>query len=121
MRQTKPGKLPFVTLYHNSVPYNFIIDTGSTLSWTTPEVMGKILLGNETCVKNGITSVTLRVAEGNEDTARKFQAKLRYGEGTEKINEMNVHVKEPIHGILGMDFLSHNVLELHMDTLRLYL
>lgn len=132
MRLSKPGKLPYVVLYHNTTPYMFVVDTGSTLSWTTPEVAGKMLFGNESRSVNEIHNLeyevgicaTLRVypikGTAEDDTSQKFQVKLWCGEGTSKINEMNNHVKDKIHGILGSDFLIHNAVKIDMNKLEMY-
>ena len=73
----------------------------------------------------GAVKVTLRTAPKTDteadNTAVKFQVKLWCGEGTDKINEMNAHVEEPIHGILGADFLRHNAVKVDMDSLKLWL
>lgn len=133
MKLCSPGKLPYITLYHGKEPYRFVIDTGSTLSWTTHEVAGKMLLGEEvktveTVINTDLesaTQVTLRAepvtGTESDNTAQKFQVKLWCGTGTEKINEMNVHVDEPLHGILGVDFLLHNGAHVDMDRKLLYL
>lgn len=133
MKLTKPGRLPYVTFYHNTDKYNFVVDTGSTLSWTTPEVAGKMLLGKEVKTVTGFTNaelesairVTLRVDPmtftSADDVAFKYPAILFCGEATNKINEMNVHVKEPIHGILGTDFLLDNAFRIDVNELQLLL
>lgn len=133
MKLSEPGNLPYVTLYHNKEKYNFIVDTGSTLSWTTPEVAGKMLMGKEARPVKGFTNaelesairVTLRVDQRTftdaDDVAYKYPATLFCGEGTSKINEMNVHVKESIHGILGTDFLLDNAFKIDIDKLQLWL
>ena len=132
MRLSEPGKLPYLVLYHNTTPFMFVIDTGSSLSWTTPEVAGKMLLNNESKpigeVHNagydiGI-STTLRVypikGTAEDDIAQKFQVRLWFGEGTDKIREMNEHVKDKIHGILGSDFLINNSVKIDMNRLKVY-
>lgn len=133
MSLSKPGKLPYVTLYHNTNKYNFIVDTGSTLSWTTPQVASEMLLGKEVsvaegfdyCKLNSAVRVTLRVSPmtftEEDNIARKFQTTLFCGEATSKINEMNACVKEPVHGILGTDFLLDNILKIDINELTLRL
>ena len=89
MKLTEPGKLPYVKLWHDTNLYTFVLDTGSTLSWTTSEVAGKLLLEKEAHKKNGSVYATLRTEalESTEDdnTVPKFSVKLRCGEGSDKI------------------------------------
>lgn len=123
MKLTDPGKLPYVKLWHDNSQYCFVIDTGSTLSWTTSEVVGKMLLEKEAHKKNGSLYATLRTeplgSTDDDNTVSKFSVKLRCGEGSDKIAEMNRHVEEPIHGILGADFLRSNGAKIDMDRMLL--
>lgn len=123
MKLTEPGKLPYVKLWHDTNLYTFVIDTGSTLSWTTSEVAGKLLLEKECYKKSGAIHATLRTealgSTEDDNTVPKFSVKLRCGEGSDKITEMNRHVEEPIHGILGADFLRSNGAKIDMDRMLL--
>ena len=69
--------------------------------------------------------VTLRVDPmtftSTDDLAYKFPAKLWCGKGTHKINEMNNYVEEPLHGILGIDFLTSNHVTIDIDRKLLHL
>lgn len=123
LKQTKPGNLPYVSLYHNKTLYRFILDTGSTLSWTRVDVAAALMMekesGYESMVVNGeklnIVTATLRpnpcTDTPDDYTATKFRAKFVCGEGTKKINEMNEVLQTEIHGILGIDFLTENALK----------
>jgi len=131
MKLTKPGDLPYVTLFHNKEPYNFVIDSGSTLSWITNGVMAVMLLQPEAVPTSTVLAgerkhavkATLRVnptiGTDEDYTAQKFSVSLFCGVGTEKIEEMNRHVSVPIHGILGSDFLYDNSLKVDYSTMTL--
>lgn len=109
------------------------MDTGSTLSWTVPEVASKMLLGAEASPCKGSDNVrldsaikvTLRIDPMTftsvDDVSYKYPVKLWCGEATNKIIEMNQHVEEPLHGILGIDFLlsNHAMVDVERGLLRL--
>lgn len=67
--------------------------------------------------------VTLRLyplrGDSSDYTAVKFSTILWCGEGSSRINDMNMHVKHKIDGILGADFLAHKKIDL--DSLHLIL
>lgn len=132
IKLTRPGKLPYIILYHNESKYRFVIDTGSTLSWTTPGVCGSMLMQPESGYDNLIMSnnetvpfihVTLRIeprkGTSEDFTATKFRANFACGEGSEKIAHMNEFVKYEIHGILGSDFLLDNMLKVDMANMEI--
>lgn len=133
MRLSEPGNLPYISLYHNKTRYNFVVDTGSTLSWTVPEVASKMLLGAEASPCKGSENVRLDSAirvtlrldpmtfTSTDDVSYKYSVKLWCGEASHKINEMNQHVKEPLHGILGADFLQNYHVTIDMDRNLLHL
>jgi hypothetical protein len=120
-----------VSLFHNKEQYNFVVDSGSTLSWTTNAVLSRMFLQPEAVPTSRIIAgerkhavkATLRVnpTTGTDEdyTAQKFSATLYCGVGTEKIEEMNSHVSVPIHGILGSDFLYDNSLKVDYSTMTL--
>lgn len=131
LKLTKPGNLPYVLLFHNKDPFLFVIDTGSTLSWTRVDVASKFIMGKESgfekIVANGesipMVTATLRKdpSTGTPDdyTATKFRARFACGEGTQKIKEMNEVLETEIHGILGSDFLVDNGLKIDLANFRL--
>ena len=128
---TKPGNIPYVELYHNKTPFRFVIDTGSTLSWTRVDVAAAFIMNKESgydnIVANGeqlpVVTATLRMQPSNgtpdDYTAIKFRAKFACGEGTKKINEMNEVLETEIHGILGSDFLIDNSLKVDLSNLEM--
>lgn len=134
IRLTKPGNLPYIDLYHDKSLYRFVLDTGSTLSWTTSEVAARFILEKESgyktiVVNNGeqlpIVSATLRISPCTytpEDyTATKFRAEFACGEGSVKIREMNEVLEHQIDGILGSDFLVDNALKLDLKEMTVIL
>ena len=132
IKLTKPGKLPYVELYYTDAKYRFVIDTGSTLSWTTPAMCGMILMKHECSydkivVNNGeqlnVVNATLRLSPtdgtSNDFTAPKFRASFACGEGSEKIAQMNEVLKHEVHGILGSEFLLDNMLKVDLKNMEI--
>lgn len=127
LKQTKPGNLPYVSMYHDRNLYNFLIDTGSTSSWLEARTLGVFLQETESKIQSKVINgerhnalvATLRLEPREytekDDTAFKFRAVFVTDE-LENLELMNNHVSEHIHGILGMDFLSENVVSIDLKS-----
>ena len=130
LKKTKPGNLPYVSLYHGTHLYNFIIDTGSTCNWIEAKTLGNFLQEGETRIDsrtvNGekckVLHATLRVERRKyteeDDTAFKFGAAFCSGE-LNNLEELNNHTKQRIHGILGMEFLDENCVSINLKNYNL--
>lgn len=127
LKQTEPGNLPYVSLYHDRNLYNFLIDTGSTSSWLETKSLGMFLQEKETRVDSKVINgekhvavvATLRLEKREytekDDTAFKFRA-VFVSDKLENLEQMNSHIGEHIHGILGMDFLTENVVSIDLKS-----
>ena len=130
LKQTKPGNLPYAVLYHGMNGYRFLVDTGSTDSWIDPQCLCMFLFENEVSYRkeliNGETRQvfpsTLRTKPRNGTSddyeSPKFMANLTC-HSLDNLREMNRHIEEPLHGILGMDFLRDNNIKVDLENLVL--
>lgn len=126
IKQTNPGNLPYVILYHGKNGYRFLIDTGSTSSWIDPQCLGQFIFENEVSFtkktfngeKQRVFPSTLRIkpTNGTSDDYEsvKFRAELICKQ-LDTVTEMNKVISEPIHGILGMDFLMDNSITIDVN------
>lgn len=130
IKQTKPGNLPYTVLYHGKHGYRFLVDTGSTSTWIDPQCICQFLFEGETSYTKinefGETKhlfpATLRLKPTTgtfkDFEEPKFRAEF-ICEKLENLREMNKHIEEPLHGILGMDFLSGNSMKVDLKNLEL--
>ena len=130
LKQTEPGNLPYVVMYHGKHGYRFLIDTGSTSTWIDPECICQFLFEGEVSYnkKNEfgeakqVFPATLRTkpVSGNfkDFETPKFRAEF-ICERLTNLNDMNACIKEPLHGILGMDFLRDNCMKVDLKNLEL--
>jgi hypothetical protein len=130
IKQTQPGNLPYVVLYHGKNGYRFLIDTGSTSTWIDPQCICQFLFEGEVSYEKlnefgetkQVFPSTLRVKPVNHSPADYEQPKFRAEficEKLENLNYMNGYISEPLHGILGMDFLSGNSMKVDLKNLEL--
>jgi len=130
LKQTNPGNLPYISLYHGTNLYNFLVDTGSTSNWIDPKVMFNFMQEGESRVGtrtlNGENYKTLiatlrvepRVYTEKDDTAYKFRASFASG-FLENLEQLNNNVNCKMHGILGMEFLQENGSDIDLKTLTM--
>ena len=119
-------ELPVVTFYQNKEKFNFLLDTGSTHSHISSEIVNKIK-GTPT---ESIDSIQGIGGEVTSNTA--IKAILEYKSKTyevilvvgEYLNESFKNIKEStgvqLHGIIGSDFLSDNRYILDFDEFVAY-
>lgn len=117
LKKTKPGSLPYVCLYHGTHEYNFLVDSGSTLNWLLPKVLGDFMQEGETRTSKRIVngegratfSATLRVKPRKyteeDDVAFKFRVDFCSGELDNLVHLNEELTGDKIHGILGSEFL----------------
>lgn len=130
LKKTNPGNLPYVSLYHGTHLYNFIVDTGSTCNWVSTETMSNFLQEGDislkkcvlNCEEHDVVTATLRVEPREyteeDDVAMKFRAAFAQGhEGNFTL--MNENVDPAIHGILGMEFLDDNCAAINLENLHI--
>lgn len=127
LHQTKPGNLPYVTLYHGTHAYRFIVDTGSTSNWIDAKTMSNFLQEGETKISHrvinseryAVLTATLRTEprkyDERDDVAHKFSASFASGL-MENIEQLNNNVDVEINGILGMEFLDENCISLQIKN-----
>lgn len=119
-------ELPVVTFYQGKEKFNFLLDTGSTHSHISSEVVNK-LKGTPTESIDSIQGVGGEVTSNNaikvslEYKSKVYEVILVVGE---YLNASFKNIKEStgvqLHGIIGSDFLSDNRYVLDFDEFVAY-
>lgn len=119
-------ELPVVTFYQGKEKFNFLLDTGSTHSHISSEVVNK-LKGIPTESIDSIQGVGGEVTSNNaikvslEYKSKTYEVILVVGE---YLNESFKNIKEStgvqLHGIIGSDFLSDNRYIIDFDEFVAY-
>lgn len=128
LKKTNPGNLPYVSLYHGTHLYNFIVDTGSTCNWIDTKTMSNFLQEGDISLKkrvlnfeeHDVVTATLRVEPRKyteeDDVEKKFRAAFVNGH-EENFTKMNDTLDFPIDGILGMEFLDENCAAICLENM----
>lgn len=116
VKRTNPGNLPYLSLYHGTKLYNFLLDTGSTSNWIVPRTAADFIMDDEAepvgrvinCEHVDGLNATLRTAPrkytDEDDLVFKFLVSF-VSDKLPGLETMNREIDIQIHGILGMEFL----------------
>lgn len=120
--QKTDTKIPYVTVKHNNIEFNFIIDSGCTISCIDENVLDLLLHDNTGMKSDGIIFANGDGTEENNIIRLSFD--LGNKTFTEQFNavdfyNMTKQVKDnfgiTVRGLLGSEFLYNNKLILDFD------